>query len=232
MIWRTAFACLMLLGCDAPREVAPASPPVEEASWAEQIAAVRAGQSDTIRLAERAVTPEQFQELRTDCGGLRTLVLDAKTVSTLDLSALAATPHLRWLKLPGAVMDAGAEQIADCRELEILNLPDSVITNAGVERLATLDRLTLLRFGSPNVTDAGIAALPSLPRLRFLHLIDVPLTDAALPDIAAIRTLESFYLDGGQTTDAGLQNLLKTRPNLHFHKDQQHLPHDPQRDHD
>ena len=78
------------------------------------------------------------------------------------------------------------------------------------------------------MTDAGLQELARSPRLRFLHLLDAPITDAGLRHVAAIATLESFYLDGAtRTTDAGLRALLAERPDLHFHKDQYHIPGDP-----
>ncbi len=217
------------IGCGGgvPEAARPRSEAVVEPSWEEQIAAVRAGAADEIRIEDAEVTPAQFYGLSRDCRELKTLVINDAQLSDADLDALDSLPHLRWLKLPGPVGDEGASMIARRRELEILNLPDARLTDAGLRRLATLDRLTLLRFGSPNVTDAGLASLRGLDRLRFLHLMSVPVTDAGLDDVAAISSLESFYLDGGHATDAGLSRLLTRRSDLHFHKDQRHLPGDP-----
>jgi hypothetical protein len=243
MTWRNAtegvpYRCIaaigwvslaFLAGCsEAP---APGVPPLPaaEANWDAQVAAVREGRSDEIRVSESVVAAGQFRELATGCDGLATLVLDRADLSDGDLAPLAALPKLRWLKLPSAVGDDGAATIAGCRSLELLNLPAAVLTDAGLAQLATLDRLTLLRFGSPNVTDEGLKSLRGL-RLRSLHLIGVPITDAGLESVAAIPTLESFYLDGGNTTDAGLRKLIERRPDLHFHKDQLHLPGDPNAD--
>ena len=202
---------------DAPAEV----------TWDAQVAAVRLGTSDEIRVEESPVTSTRFRELSHGCERLRTLVIERADLADSDLAALVGTPHLRWLKLPGSIGDDGAAAVAALKELEILNLPDARLTDAGLRRLASLDRLTLLRLGSPDVTDAGLASLRDLPRLKFLHLMGVPLTDAGVDHVAAIGTLESFYLDGGNATDAGLSRLLVKRPELHFHKDQRHLPGDP-----
>lgn len=228
------FFCLTLLalaGCAdsaAPEPAASIAP--AEPGWADQLSAVRASRSDEIRLGDHLVTAAQFRDLASGCGGLKTLVLDRADLHDDDLAALRALPNLRWLKLPAPIGDDGATIIADCLTLEILNLPAATFTDAGLAKLATLDRLTLLRFGSPHVTDAGLAPLAGLPNLRFLHLLDVPITDAGLEHIVALKTLESFYLDGGRTTDAGLRKLLAARPDLHFHKDQHHLPGDPNAD--
>jgi hypothetical protein len=227
----------LLIGCGtsaAPESVAAPEPAAAvapaELGWDAQLAAVRAGRSDEIRLADELVTAARFRDLATGCEGLTTLLLDRADLRDEDLVVLRSLPKLRRLRLPAPVGDDGAAIIAECRALEILNLPSASFTDSGLAKLATLEHLFLLRFGSPNVTDEGLEPLTELPKLRFLHLLDVPITDAGLKHVAAIETLESFYLDGGRTTDTGLRDLLAARPDIHFHKDQHHLPGDPNAD--
>lgn len=221
----------LLAGCDGSASVSTTGSPSAStkvaASWSDQIDAVRVGRATEIRLAA-TVTSGQFAELATGCDGLTALVLERAQLDDADLELLTALPHLRWIKLPSSVGDEGAASIGRCQALEIVNLPAAVFSDAGLAQLAELDRLELLRFSSPNVTDAGLKELARLPRLKFLHLIDVPMTDAGLQHVADVKTLESFYLDGETgATDDGLRALLTERPDLHFHKDQQHLPGDP-----
>ncbi len=227
------FAAVLFTGCgiDEPDvtlsgSTAPVSA-VSGGSWESQIAAVRAGQSDAIRLDEHGITPEQFQQLGQGCESLTTLLIDNGEIGDTELSVLSRLPKLRQLKLPGSVGDVGLEAISDCRGLELLNLPGGDFSDRGCAQLAQLDQLMLLRFGSPHVTDDGIRSLTRLPGLRFLHLLDVPITDAALDHIASIKTLESFYLDGGRVSDDGLRRLIVQRPDLHVHLDQTHIPGDP-----
>ncbi|MGC1272540.1 MAG: hypothetical protein WBC44_02445 [Planctomycetaceae bacterium] len=223
----STFLFMTLAGCDGAAPAPSAAPADAEASWSDQVDAVRGGRAAEIRLAA-TVTSEQFRELSTECDGLTALVLERAQLDDADLAVLTALPHLRWIKLPSPVGDEGVAIIGRCEVLEIVNLPAAVFTDAGLSHLAKLDRLELLRFSSPNVTDAGLKELPRLPRLKFLHLLDVPMTDAGLQHVAAVETLESFYLDGETgATDDGLRRLLAERPDLHFHKDQQHLPGDP-----
>jgi hypothetical protein len=232
---RAVFAVGLLIGSGGcgPSDSQPAVT-VEiaepEASWDSQLAAVREGRSTEIRLSGENVDSLRFRELAIGCAGLTTLALDRADVRDEDLEPLRSLPNLRWLKLPGPIGDAGIESIAACRDLEILNLPGAAFTDQGLVRLKTLDRLSLLRFGSPGVTDRGLEQLRSLPRLTALHLIGVPITDAGLKTVAGIESLESFYLDGGSVTEKGLRDLLAERPDLHFHKDQYHLPGDPNAD--
>lgn len=221
---------MLLAGCSEDRPDTSSVAVTEEASWNDQLADVRSGLSASIRISVATVSSEQFRELGTGCEQLTTLVLDRAAVTDDDLKVLASLPQLSWLKLPSPVGDPGAKLIAQSSRLRFLNLPGGVFSDRGLAELARLERLQLLRFGSPNVTDAGLRELTRLPGLRFLHLIDVPITDAGLKHIAAIEKLESFYLDGGGPTDAGLNQLLVERPELHFHRDQQHLPGDPNAD--
>lgn len=224
-----AFAiALLLVGCDdpAPSPKSQSETAERPASWDDLVAAVRAG-ADKIRTSE-PVTAEQFGTLATGCDGLTAIVLEGTaSLADDDLAVLSSLPKLRWLKLPSPIGDAGAESIAGCESLEIVNLPNGSFSDAGLAKLASLERLELLRFGSPNVTDEGLKELARLPRLKFLHLLDVPITDDGLKHVAAVESLESFYLDGGNATDDGLRRLLADRPDLHFHKDQHHLPGDP-----
>lgn len=224
----------VLTGCressPPPTSLVRVEIPAAEAGWRSQIDAVRDGRSDEIRVTEFLVSSNEFRELADGCDGLATLILDRADLATADLSFLPDLPNLRWIKLPTAVDDEAASVLSECRGLETLNVPAAVFTDVGLAELATLERLSLFRFASPDVTDAGLKPLAALPNLRFLHLLDVPITDAGLEHVAAIPSLESFYLDGGRVTDAGLQRLLDHRPDLHFHKDENHLPGDPNAD--
>jgi hypothetical protein len=137
--------------------------------------------------------------------------------------------EIRLQRVP--VEDAQLADLAGLTKLQRLNLPHSRIDDAGLERIVReVPRLELLRLGSPAITDQGLATIAKLKNLRFLHLIDVPITDAGLKHIEPMTWLESLYLDGGQATDAGLSALIAALPELHFHRDQQHLPGDPHRD--
>lgn len=223
-IWLSV--CLALSGCGAsPPPVEPvfvesAAPP--EASWEEQLQAVRRGAASQIEVTGD-VTPERWQQLAEGCDGLTVLKLPHATLSDEQLSMLPQLLSLRQLVLGGAVGDAGLAYVAQCPSLEIVNLPQGSFTDAGLAHLQRLPLLTLLRFGSPHVTDAGMEALPQMENLRFVHLLDVPITDAGLEPLKRCKLLESFYLDGGGCSDEGLSCLLKSHQGLHLHVNQRHL---------
>ncbi|MFO1096183.1 MAG: hypothetical protein U0992_23185 [Planctomycetaceae bacterium] len=226
-------------GCDnGPRSpatksasIAPAATaPSAEPAWHDQIAAVRARTETRISVRHSRVTAVEMQDLATGCAVLEVLDLEDVEVATQSLAVLEQLPALARLKLGGPVDDAAVEQIVTCVGLTAVNLPQATFTDHGLERLATLPRLELLRFHSSNVTDDGLQEIARMPSLRFLHLIDVPVTDAGLIHLHGMGRLESLYLDGGTCTEAGLRSLLTALPELHFHRDQLHLPGDPRAD--
>lgn len=219
-----------LSGCGGP---APTSdtlfPNARELRWTEQVAGVRAGTSTAVVVDALPVSAGEFRELGDGCGGLATLEVGQADIGDEDLNALTALPDLKRLRLGAPLADAGLERLmAAAPALEVLNLPDSRCTDAGLAHVAALPDLRLLRLHSPHVTDAGLAHIAGMKSLRFLHLIDVPITDAGLAHLSGMTWLESFYLDGGDCSDAGLRGLLQALPELHFHRDQLHLPDDPQ----
>lgn len=222
--------CLVscLAGCvEAPPQQVRSSQPIEPA-WEEQVQQVRAGEATGIRSIARPVSPQQWQMLQEECRSLEVLEVDSRRLAAQDLQLLAdRLPALQRLKLTGPVDDSQLQKIAAVAGLKMLNLPNGEFTDDGMQHLTELKDLELLRFGSPHVTDEGLAVVSQLPSLRFLHLIDVPITDAGLQHLHPLTGLESFYLDGGRCTDEGLYSLLRARPDLHFHRDQLHLPDDP-----
>lgn len=224
-------AIVLVCGCDAPADVAPtARPDVGEASWSEQIDAVRSRTAKQIVVHDSHVTPAELAELTDGCESLELLELDRTDVSSDVLSVIGDLPNLKRVKLGGPIDDDGIAELTGATTLVVVNLPAAAFTDRGLQTLAGLPHLELLRFHSPNVTDAGLVHVAEMPSLRFLHLIDVPVTDAGLQHLYGLTRLESFYLDGGRCSQAGLGDLLKALPELHFHWNQMHLPDDPQAD--
>jgi hypothetical protein len=187
---------------------------------------VRSGRAREIRALGQTIGPSDWAALADGCSGLFVLEVAHAEIEDSHLAVVAALPGLKRLRLGAPVGDVGIAHLEACQELTVLNLPASAISDSGLAQLSQFPRLELLRFHSPHVTDAGLAQIAGLRSLRFLHLIDVPVTDAGLAHLHAMTWLESFYLDGGHCTDEGLSALLRALPDLHFHKDQLHLPGD------
>jgi hypothetical protein len=66
-----------------------------------------------------------------------------------------------------------------------------------------------------------------LPELRYIHIIGPQLTEKGVQALALIPKLQSLYVDECDLPEEAWDELLKQRPDIHFHLDQQHLDRDP-----
>lgn len=209
--------------------------PAAEATFAEQAAAVRAGASSRIRVADRALTEEEWEEI----AGLETLAtVDLQEGVADDTKAilLSRLPRLERLVLRESPLgDDGFKHLAACHTLRDINLPQARCTLAGLAALAELPRLKNLRLGSSGLCPEGKGGaelgmtLLQFPTLRSLHLIDVPLGDAGLEGIARYDGLWNLYLDGAGISDGAWERYFALQPEVHVHVDQAHHDRDPNR---
>ena len=214
-------------GCDRSPPDAP--PPPTELTFAEQIAAVQAGNEGTILVEQAPLTDDELRQLR-GLDSLTALCIDHESsrITAAGIAHLAELPRLTHLRIRGSGIDDDAlAAIAQLQRLTILNVPRGEFTGRGIDQLTALSELEMLRFHSPHIADADMPALGKLPGLKRLHLIDVPITDAGLAELAKIERLESLYIDGGQISDAAWDELFRLRPRLHVHINQQHHDRDP-----
>jgi hypothetical protein len=219
-----SFVLLIAAGC-ARRNLGT----VVEPSFAQQLAAVKAGQSDTIHVSSWRVSNSELAPIG-QATALRTLIIDQPEswITADGLKHLTGLPNLEHLRLRGlGVDDNGLAQIAQLQSLRFLNLPRGSFSDAGLAHLAGHARLELLRFGSPNVTDAGIKTLREMPALTQIHLIGVPLSDAALVELAKMNQLQSLYVDDIAFSDTAWEAFFAARPGLHVHVNQAHHDRDP-----
>ena len=204
-----------------------------EPTFAEQVAAVRAGTNDRIQLTRTPVNDDDLAAIN-ELTNLRELLIDdpRSRVTGAGLKQLAGLAKFEHVRLRGAGCDdAALAAVAKLPELRVLNVPRGEFTDAGLAHLVHLDKLEQLRFGSPHVTDSGIKILRELPALKRVHLIAVPLTDAALAELAQIEPLESLYVDDIAFSDAAWADLFHKRESLghplHVHIDEAHHDRDP-----
>jgi len=202
-----------------------------KAVWTQQLRLVENGESTKILMPDLRLDPSSLAELKTVAGRITELNLTGDTLAR-NIDAISGCSHLRILHLRTPIGDSELQVLAQLRELEVLDLPEAAgVTDSGLKAWEGHPQLRLIRLRAPQVTDAGLASLARMPELRWVHLIEVPVTDAGLEIFRSMPKLESLYLDGDRATDDGLSALILARPDLHFHRDQVHLPTDPrQRD--
>ena len=206
-----------------------------EPTFAEQVAAVRAGRSTRIRVADRALTEEEWGELA-DLGTLAQLDLQEGIADDDKAVLLSRLPALERLVLRQSPLgDDGFKHLAACHTLRDVNIPQARCTLAGLAALAELPRLKNLRLGSPQLcpegkrgTELGMTLL-QFPALRSLHLIDVVVGDAGLEGIARYDGLWNLYLDGAGVSDVAWERYFALHPEVHVHVDQAHHDRDPNR---
>ena len=204
-----------------------------DTTFAEQAAAVRAGTSSRIRVADRALSAEEWGEI----AGLETLShLDLQEGVADDAKAivLSRLPRLERLVLRESPLgDDGFRHLAACHTLRDINIPQARCTLAGLAALAELPRLKNLRLGSPALCPEGKGGvelgmtLLQFPALRSLHLIDVPVGDNGLEGIARYDGLWNLYLDGAGISDEAWEQYFALHPEVHVHVDQAHHDRDP-----
>lgn len=209
------------------------SPPLAaldvQAAWNEHVKATLDGPARQIVLPDLNIPARFLSDLKPIAERITELNLAGDDLAQ-GINEIAGCTHLKILHLRTELGDAEIGRLSQLRELEVLDLPLALhVTDKGLQALSQHPKLKLIRLRAPQLSDEGLSVLATLPELRWLHLMEVPLTDAGLEVFRSMDRLESLYLDGDRATDEGLSNLVLARPDLHFHRDQLHLPADPRR---
>ena len=226
-----AIHCVLALfgsfGCQ-PSQPAPSHK--HQTEFSKQVLLCESDKSHEIIVRE-IITDEDLRRLPKLTGVVSVEFHRAELSMSTIKHAMGQLPNLKRLRIEGCQVDDSAVQsICGLQQLETLNLPTGIFGDEALASIAKLPKLQLLRFGSPHITDAGLSPLVDAPALRFLHFIHVPISDVGLGAFHGMSQLESFYIDGGRETEDGIRKLLNSNPGLHFHRDQLHLPDDPNAD--
>ena len=234
---RRSFALRVFGGGVAGAVASFFSPPLAAAEplFAEQVAAVLAGTSSRIRVADRALSDEEWETLA-GLEGLVAIDLQKGVADDAKAVVLARLPRLERLVLRESPLgDEGFRHLAACHTLRDVNLPQARCTLAGLAALAELPRLKNLRLGSQDLcpegkggADLGMTLL-QFPALRSLHLIDVAVGDDGLEGISRYDGLWNLYLDGAGISDEAWERYFALHPEVHVHVDQAHHDRDPNR---
>lgn len=225
---------LLIFGCSTDDSDSPSNLSLNsnrssepEKNWQEQSQAVISGVSDTIEITAESISDEQFAALQGN-KNLRQLSLEQGLLTDRSAEVLASFPKLLQLKLrESAITDASMPSIRKIESLMFLNIPQAEITFAGIHALAGHPNLQQLRIGGKLIDDKACLELIDFPELRYLHLIGPKITAKGVQHLALIPKLQSLYIDDCLLTEEAWDQLLKQRPDVHFHLDQEHLDRDP-----
>ncbi|HEV2293695.1 MAG TPA: c-type cytochrome domain-containing protein [Tepidisphaeraceae bacterium] len=106
---------------------------------------------------------------------------------------------LPWLAINASIRKPfGDEQLAQleplARNIQVLNLAGTDVTDAGAAVIAQMPNLQRLRLERTKVTDAGMSHLAKLDQLQYLNLYGTEITDAGLKPLQALPELQQIYL--------------------------------------
>lgn len=99
------------------------------------------------------------------------------------------------------------EMLSEFPELEMLCLSETKITDAGLAHLPPLRNLRVLMLDNTDISDAALELLRQFPRLEYLYLSNTKITDEGLEHLDSLSNLHLLDLDGTRITDAGLEHL-------------------------
>lgn len=162
----------IIVGCAPNPSLQSARRQPAEPSWQQQVAAVRAGTSDVLRVDRAMVTDQDLKALDGLEGNLRRINL-ART----------------------QVTDEGVAQISQMRDLIQLRIASDKITDAGIAHLANLQHLRYLHLLEAPITDAGLDALNELSSLESLYLDHTNVTDEGLARLLKARPGVHLHID-------------------------------------
>jgi len=126
----------------------------------------------------------------------------------LALRKLVSVRPIAWLQFFNVdVGDAEVKDLAFLKDLEVLSLQYTKVTDTSLAELKKFPHLTLLDLTGTKITDAGLAQLGHMSQLRSLWLKETRVTDAGLAHIKALTGLQSLDISTFYITDAGLKQL-------------------------
>jgi len=162
---------LLLFGSSCSRPVSDLAP--SEPTLAEQIQAVRNGESNQLRLNHTLVRDQDLQGLDGLEDRLQRINFANTQITDSGLKKLAGNQNLEQLRLASPkITDDGLAALEGLEQLRFLHLLDMPITDAALTHLYRLKNLESLYLDGTRVTDAGIEQLvKQLPNVH-LHLDD------------------------------------------------------------
>ncbi|HXE54185.1 MAG TPA: c-type cytochrome domain-containing protein, partial [Tepidisphaeraceae bacterium] len=98
------------------------------------------------------------------------------------------------------------------KQLAVLNLARTKVTDDGLKALESLPNLRKLHLENTKVTDAGLTHVKGLSNLEYLNLYGTQVTDAGLADLDGLKNLKALYLWQTKVTPAGVAKLQQALP--------------------
>ncbi|SFJ67198.1 leucine-rich repeat domain-containing protein [Planctomicrobium piriforme] len=111
-----------------------------------------------------------------------------------NLSSLRSESGLELNLCRTNVGDDSVRQLTTLKELESLDLSETIVTDAGLQLFAKHPTLACLSVGGTPVTSTGLQFLPTLPELRYVGVDAAQLDEKLLVTLQGCPKLTSFIL--------------------------------------
>ena len=120
---------------------------------------------------------------------------------------------LKIVRLDGgaSITDAALPHLANCKELQVLDLHGADVTDQGLSSIGSFPKLEELWLQNTRISDATLRQLAKLPALNCLDLCGTAVTDEGMKQIALMPALTRLDLNNDQVTDEGIRHLQKSR---------------------
>ena len=123
------------------------------------------------------------------------LMFPAEDVGGRRLAPISDLTKLRVLRLIGCRgTDEALEHIRSLRNIELLELDHSDLTDRGMEHVGSMTSITALRIGGTKVTDEGFTHIAKLTNLQYLEADYVDVSDAALQSLSSLKHLRDVRI--------------------------------------
>ena len=109
----------------------------------------------------------------------------------------------------GTFTDGVFDAICELKDLMVLDLATTQISNEGLSKASELKRLQVLDLSDTRIGDQGVANLAEMTQLRFLNLEATEVTDRSLLVLAGLPLLEDLDLSSCNVTGQGFESFVK-----------------------
>ena len=123
---------------------------------------------------------------------------------------IAKLTNLKTLRFTnnGKLTDAGMEQLAGLKNLEVFSFVGTAITGRAYAKFIGFTKLVKVSHRGSSIDDEGLKQLcDHLPNLESISLAHAKFTDAGAPSLAKLTKLKSLELGTPNATPACLRNL-------------------------
>jgi internalin A len=142
-----------------------------------------------------------------------------RNFSDAGLAHLQNLARLKTVTFYGApITDRGIHYLRKSTDLQDLQLGQSLVTDEGASEIAEQFRnLKMLDLQGTKITNIGVVAIATLPDLEWLCLKNTAVRDQGVLALRAVPSLRDLYLTPGTVHDESVASLEHALPELRVH---------------